>query len=341
MTSAAPSDLATRPGRRSCHAVEATIREVWSEHFGRAVGPDEDFYDLGGDSISVVDVVVALRALGLEVRASAALRFPTPARLAESLTVGAGPAGLIDVPALRRPGDLAAATQLHPIRSGTGVPLIVVHSVSHVEAQRDAVRRWATARPAYGLTLPGGPHTSISALADHLRSFLPGGPLRFLGFGPGAAVATELARRYPQDTEPVVLIDPPAIGRPTGGPGSALDRILDRQARRFGLDGDETLPEVHAEMERAGWFRGTPTNGLPQLHRTAAGLAEALDEYHPEPFRGPAVLFHDASRDPTPAETWAPVLPDAVVHRRDYGICSPRRLIDDPLVATTASGALS
>src|SRR3954466_15405993 len=118
MSSAAPSNVATRPGRRSCHAVEALIRDVWNEHFGRSVGPDDDFYDLGGDSISVVDVVVAIRARDLEVRASAALRFATPARLAESLTVGGGPAGQIDVPALRRLGEMPEAAALRRIKSG-------------------------------------------------------------------------------------------------------------------------------------------------------------------------------------------------------------------------------
>jgi hypothetical protein len=74
--------------RLSCHAVERVIRETWSGYFGRDVLAYEDFYDLGGDSLGMIDIVGRARELGLPVRSSVALRNPSPARLAESLTIG-------------------------------------------------------------------------------------------------------------------------------------------------------------------------------------------------------------------------------------------------------------
>ena len=93
--------------RLSCHAVQHLICEIWSGYFGREVSPYDDFFDLGGDSLAMIDVVVAARGYGLPLRSSVALRNPSPARLAESLTVGA--ASVVEVPALLADSPIVAA----------------------------------------------------------------------------------------------------------------------------------------------------------------------------------------------------------------------------------------
>lgn len=74
------------PAGLPTYAVETLMCSLWSGYFGRPVEPDDDFFDLGGDSLAVLDIVPAAREHGLELRASQALRHPTPARLAEALT---------------------------------------------------------------------------------------------------------------------------------------------------------------------------------------------------------------------------------------------------------------
>lgn len=64
---------------------------LWADYFGRDVSPYDDFWDLGGDSLAMIDIVGRARALGLPVRSSVALRNPSPARLAAALTAGDDP----------------------------------------------------------------------------------------------------------------------------------------------------------------------------------------------------------------------------------------------------------
>ncbi len=80
----------TQSTRLSGHAVERLLCEIWSGYFGRQVAPDDDFFELGGDSLAMIDVVAVARERGLAVRSSVALRNSTPARLAASLTTGNG-----------------------------------------------------------------------------------------------------------------------------------------------------------------------------------------------------------------------------------------------------------
>ena len=57
------------------------VAGVWCEVLDvPAVGPDDDFFDLGGDSFKVVAVVGALRErLALDIPLAALLHEPTPA----------------------------------------------------------------------------------------------------------------------------------------------------------------------------------------------------------------------------------------------------------------------
>jgi hypothetical protein len=47
--------------RLSCSAVERMVCELWSDHFGHAISPYDDFFDLGGDSIALIDFVLVAR----------------------------------------------------------------------------------------------------------------------------------------------------------------------------------------------------------------------------------------------------------------------------------------
>ncbi|MGW3408611.1 amino acid adenylation domain-containing protein [Streptomyces sp. NPDC000888] len=68
-------------------AVETVVAEVWCEALGTAdIGPDDDFFDLGGDSFKVVQVVESLRhRLGADIPLAALLHEPTVAGFAAEL----------------------------------------------------------------------------------------------------------------------------------------------------------------------------------------------------------------------------------------------------------------
>ncbi|WP_433607230.1 acyl carrier protein [Dactylosporangium sp. CA-139114] len=73
----------------SMQETQHVLCEIWSGMFGIEVRPDDDFFDLGGNSLRVVDTVIAARLRGISLRSSAVFRHPTPARLARSLTADA------------------------------------------------------------------------------------------------------------------------------------------------------------------------------------------------------------------------------------------------------------
>ncbi|MEU7788012.1 non-ribosomal peptide synthase/polyketide synthase [Amycolatopsis sp. NPDC049159] len=83
---------------------EQLVADVWAEVLGvERVGVDDDFFDLGGDSLRGIRVVARLRdALGTDVPARLVFTAPTPARLAAELPHAAIPAERI--PLLPRDG---------------------------------------------------------------------------------------------------------------------------------------------------------------------------------------------------------------------------------------------
>ncbi|WP_410667634.1 non-ribosomal peptide synthase/polyketide synthase [Amycolatopsis sp. cmx-4-68] len=78
---------------------ERLVTEVWADVLGVArVGVDDDFFDLGGDSLLGIRVVSRLRdALGADVPARLVFTAPTPARLAAQLPDAAAPQAAIPV----------------------------------------------------------------------------------------------------------------------------------------------------------------------------------------------------------------------------------------------------
>ncbi|AUI58295.1 non-ribosomal peptide synthetase [Amycolatopsis sp. BJA-103] len=83
---------------------ERLVTEIWSDVLGvERVGVDDDFFDLGGDSLLGIRVVARLRdALGADVPARLVFTAPTPARLALGLPESTAPREAI--PLLSRDG---------------------------------------------------------------------------------------------------------------------------------------------------------------------------------------------------------------------------------------------
>ena len=354
--------------RWSCRAVENTVCALWGGQLGRTAGPHDDYYDLGGDSLTMFDFVLAARDRGLTVSASQALRHPTAARLAESVTLQADmlpPAALLAAALdVGWAGGAGESVRLAPIgegdANGAGGRLYVLHSDSHLRAERDAVASWtsdsagnggmsASAFAALGADGPlpdGGVAEIAEPYLNALRAEQPTGPYRFAGFGHGALLAFELARRLRADGQDVaflVLIDPPAVGGEAGLPVPCDDLLRARLAMlagRFGLAGDETLDEIHAAARRDGWYDGVATPDLPGVLAAWARLESAARDYEPAPYDGPALLIQDAAQARRAGKTWASALSDLQIHLVDYGTAAPDGLLGDARAAQAVRKAL-
>jgi acyl carrier protein len=82
----AENNHATWPSQKNYADTESWIAAIWEVLLEREVAPDEDFFDLGGDSLLAVEAAVALQEAGYSnLSVSAVLRWPTPTALASHL----------------------------------------------------------------------------------------------------------------------------------------------------------------------------------------------------------------------------------------------------------------
>ena len=115
----APLPVPIEPGRPApAHGTEIErLQALFAGVLGRPVGPDDDFFALGGDSIVAIALVSAARKAGFPVRARHVFDAPTPAGLAA--IAASLPAVDTDAPAS---ADAEAADGI-----GDVVPLPIVH----------------------------------------------------------------------------------------------------------------------------------------------------------------------------------------------------------------------
>ncbi|WP_277810185.1 amino acid adenylation domain-containing protein [Chromohalobacter canadensis] len=161
----------------------------------RSIGADADFFALGGDSLSAVHLLLAIRQrwnrdLGLGVV------FSSP-------TV-AGLAALIDTPSAMADDGLGPWVRLTPDTAGPA-PLFAVHPAGGIAWNyRDLARALMPRRPAFGLQSPAldplqALPASVEALAEayvaHVVELHPQGPVHLLGWSVGGVIAQAMAVR--------------------------------------------------------------------------------------------------------------------------------------------------
>ncbi|MBX7266533.1 hypothetical protein KIF24_11130 [Micromonospora sp. Llam7] len=343
----------------TCRAIEETVCDVWRGVLDTEVAPHDDFFDLGGDSLSIIDTVDELRRRGIAVRTSVALRNPTPARLAESLTVGnerAPAPGRAVFPELLAGADAVsrwrapswAEVRCRPTAIGTGgaaPPLFLLHSESHARREREAAAAWAPDRPVTGLAAPGvrdplppdaGLANLVERYLDALLAAAPHGPYLLAGFGHRAVLAYEVARTLRRGGHEVALLAmilPPAPG-PAAGRPTRVEELLDLRctalARRFALSGREDAGQVLARLREAGWYDDELSPA--DVARAQLAWAEFAGEVHghqPGGYDGPAVLCVDGPDARAVADAWGALVADARVHLFQYGVESPAGILAD------------
>lgn len=223
------------------------VRRIFSEIFDIEAGEDDDFFDLGGDSLAGETLLAGIeRDFGVSLPLSILLEMSTPRALAGAIAAKT---------------ETAQSKILFAARdSGAGTPLFCIHARNGTAAFSRKLRKVLPDRPIYALRalgiLPGEvPFISIPEMAQscvrEIRRVRPSGPYHLFGQCGLAQIAYEVAQQLSaagERVETVTLGDPFRLKR-----RSRLRRFYYRllglrairTARRFPqMSGDERQQKI-------------------------------------------------------------------------------------------------
>lgn len=344
------------------------IIHIWQEVLGTSqVGPDDNFFDLGGQSLLALTLAIKVQKIfGVTYPLAALLKAPTP-RL--TLT-------------MLQDNDLSTSFRyVVPIAKGgnlTPVFLFHSHGGNVLEYYRLAtllgIDRSVYAIQCQGVDGGELPPPSIEkmvqAYLDEIRVVQPNGPYVLAGYCFGGLLALEAARQLGacgQETGLVVMINAATADYPrrkvrgASGLQRMAWRVGDRLAlERSGLVGKSLqdkfsqlrgrtgriidLMRVRAERIAArvfSLFGRKPTKHSFVFHLEEVGANNDLAWFHyvPQPYRG-KVLFFVAERQAREVEPdwmlgWRGVLTGNVLHHVVQGF--RQHLLDEPAVFQIAA----
>ena len=189
---------------------EIGLATAWAEVLGvERVGVTDNFFALGGTSLSVLRLVVAMeRATGVKFELGDIFRAPTIAALIATAGSQAAQAASVVVP-LQQEGD--------------GIPIFCLYGTNLYKAFAESLGK---NQPVYGVYVReeqaivrqvvdgASPEISIESLvqayANAITRFRPSGPYRLAGFSFGGIMAIELAtalRARGEAVDQVMLLD--------------------------------------------------------------------------------------------------------------------------------------
>ncbi|MFG2375673.1 thioesterase domain-containing protein [Streptomyces sp. NPDC048504] len=344
------------------------ISEIWEELLDVDVEEDDDFFDLGGYSLLIVNVVTEARKRGLELSSNDLYTHKTPAALAAALGT---PAGAREQVAPADP-DFSTVweTGLGPLETeptptlvplapeGTGTPVFTFHwGTGNVRFMAGLVDSFRGERPAYGLEMVGmwgreRPALSLVEIATRylreIRTVQPEGPYLFVGPCAGGRIAYEIARQLRDQGQEVAVLAvvntmPPGSTEldPAWGLRELYDFRLASLRERFGV------PDLLTDQERL--MRGMVEIAWLDEHVDPADLhwrqavwaagIFAQEHYEPRPYDGEVTVFQLAEHADRPAADWGRVAAATETHTHESAGTLP--LLRDPEFARALAKKLA
>jgi len=310
----AVSRAAAGSADRDC--IAPTVAKAWQEVLFTPVGgPEEDFFEAGGDSLKALTLTMELeRALGLELSVTLINEAPKFASLCEAL----------------REQRTTRYVPLVLLKEGAGLPPVYfIHGVGGNVAELFPIARSMTypgavfGIQARGLARQELPHTTVEAMAiEYLREIKarqPDGPYYLCGYSFGGLVAFEMARRLWESGSEVGLVGlfdtmPSPLGWPLPTWFAFVRRRMNRFAARAIAAPIGTWPAAawkavgrlgarlrahvtQTELYRPplpGFLKSAPSSVL----KVGASALIASARYRPGFYPGELKLFTPKERDP-------------------------------------------
>ncbi len=314
--------------------LELELAGLWRELLGlEQVGVNDDFFELGGQSLIAVRLFGRIRKKwNVDLPLATLFEAPTIAKCAVILaergaSVGAQKAAVA-------PAKTIGFKHLVTIQKGDPgrLPFFCVHGAGgNVLNFRDLARAMARQQPFYGLQARGidgvmAPHATIDEMATaylaEVRELQPHGPYRFAGYSGGGLVAYEMCQRLTKAGEEVGLLGFIDTFHPQMPVRGVTAKVRLERLREGGID--YLRSAVTGRLERrkvrqtfgqidALLARGQPIpSELRELHLTR-NFERAAVLYVPRPWDGKATLFRAADvafiyLDATESYGWSAVI---------------------------------
>jgi thioesterase domain-containing protein/acyl carrier protein len=328
-------------GAVAAGSLEAQLIDLWQALLGvRSLGVDDDFFELGGDSLTAARMIQQVGDLtGCALPLAALYDSPTIARLACLLRRGGERALDVTSPALtlNRGGDRPPLFLFHGILTGGAFYAL---RLARQLGPRQPVH---VVHPFTGVKAPV-PSTIEAMVDEHIRvvrELQPRGPYRLVGYCNGGLVAYEIARRLREsgDTVELLALIAAAPVMPLAGTGRFLRRIADltglsaelaaepvARLRSF-VEALATLPPRQRPAFVTGKSVELARRAARRWARSASGRAApgVMDLYHrivmryfAAPYPGPIVLLWP-EREPwgsaaAAADAWRCLVPSMSLH---------------------------
>lgn len=226
-----PAEAAVATFTRPRNPVEQRLTAIWSAVLGTdQIGIDDNFFEIGGDSISSIQIIARANDQGLKLASSEFFEHPTVRRLAR---------------AIEQRASLQRGSYLVPLApEGTRTPLFVIHGWGgKLFKYRALAHALGDDQPVYGIQDvehedPNERFPTFESMAERyaeeIRAVRPHGPYLLLGFSLGAAIAFVIAthfRRAGEEIEQLFVLENVPFNMPRTVHFRVMKPFLQQRAR--------------------------------------------------------------------------------------------------------------